>query len=135
MISSTESEFFERTSSCRISQFSGTTANQFGIKKGLSTISCVFGLKDVIIYYHDFSSCFFTCFLNIRAAFDRVSSDKPLSKLVDRGTPSYLGVDFLAELNSSGSFPMGVTFRWALFRGGQFYEGQIFTFWMIVFLG
>ena len=78
-------------------EFLGTTDHQLGFKQGLSTISCVFGLKKVINYFRDLTSCMFTCFLDFKSAIDRVSLYKLFSKLIDRGVPSYLVV-FTSEL-------------------------------------
>ena len=44
----------------------------------------------MINYYRDLNSYVFTCFLDIKSAFDRVSFYKLFSKLVTRGVPTYL---------------------------------------------
>ena len=56
-----------------MSVFLGTTDHQFGFKHGLSAVSCVFCLKDVINYFRDLNYYVFTCFLDTKSAFDRVS--------------------------------------------------------------
>ena len=75
-----------------MSEFLRTTDHRFSLKKGLSAVPFVLGLKEIINHYRDLSSCVFTCFLDIKFGFDRVGYNKLFSKLVDRRIQFYLVV-------------------------------------------
>ena len=47
-----------------------TTCNQFGFKKGQSTILCVFALKQMIVYYKSFSNPVYICYRDASKEFD-----------------------------------------------------------------
>ena len=72
-ICSTGSKSLEKIVLRTIFEYLGSTDHQIVFKHGLSNVSCVFGLKEVINYYRHLNSCAFTCFLDIKSSFDRVS--------------------------------------------------------------
>ena len=73
-----------------------TKENQFGFKQGHGTEMCIFLLKDVVNYYNRLGSPVFSCFLDVRKAFDRVDHAILFEKLLERKTPVYL-VKFIAH--------------------------------------
>ena len=64
--------------------------NQFGYKDKSSTDQCIFTLKSVVDYYHSLGSPVFACYVDVKAAFDRVSYWKMFSLLLQRGVPKKL---------------------------------------------
>ena len=67
-----------------------TTSHQFGFKMGHSTDSCVFALKQVINYYRNLGTPVFLCFVDIKVAFDRLSTNMLFCLLYKRRVPKYL---------------------------------------------
>ena len=47
-------------------------------------------MKEVINYYRNLNSNVFTCFIDVKGAFDRVNYVKLFRKLLQRGAPKYL---------------------------------------------
>ena len=64
--SSAGSKILEMIVYSRLKRFLSTSDYQFGFKPGLSTLSCIFNLKEVVNYYHCLNSTVFTCFLDIK---------------------------------------------------------------------
>ena len=64
-----------------------TSDNQFGFKFEHSTDLCIFGLKQIIEFYHNLSSPVYVCFLDASKAFDRLNHWVLFKKLIDRGIP------------------------------------------------
>ena len=55
---------------CRLNTFLYSSFYQYGFKKYHSTEICVFSLKEVINYYRKLNTPVFTCFIDIKSAFD-----------------------------------------------------------------
>ncbi len=58
---------------------------QFSFKSGHSTSMCSLALKEVVNYYRNGRSKFYTCFMDASKAFDRIRHDKLFKILQDRG--------------------------------------------------
>ena len=99
-IGTTGYKIIEKVVLNRIESFIFTSDNQFGFKDKLSTELCIYGVKEVINYYHKRNTPIFLCFIDVKAAFDRVSHWRLLCKLTKRGIPLIL-VQFLQFCFSS----------------------------------
>ena len=64
-----------------------TSEYQFGFKPNLGTEICVYSLKSTIDYYFTRNTPVFICFLDAKAAFDRVNYWKLFKKLLNRHVP------------------------------------------------
>jgi hypothetical protein len=64
-----------------------TSSNQFGFKRGHSTDSCVFSLKQIVECYRIQSSPLYLGFLDASKAFDKINHWILLKKLIDRKVP------------------------------------------------
>ncbi|KAK2710882.1 hypothetical protein QYM36_012152 [Artemia franciscana] len=68
-------------------QYIDSSHYQFGFKEGSSTEFCVFILKSVVQYFWLFSSAVYACYVDAKAAFDRMNLEAPCkidTKGVDR---------------------------------------------------
>ena len=79
----------------RLEGYLNSSDNQFGFKRDVSTELCIFSLKEVISYYLSKNTPVFTCFLDVKSAYDRVSYWRVFNKLLERKVPLYI-VRFLA---------------------------------------
>ena len=86
-ISASMSKVIERVLYNRIVQHLGCEDNQFGYRDKSSTDQCIFTLKTVIENYHRLGSPVYACYVDVKAAFDRVSYWKMFTKLLKRGVP------------------------------------------------
>ncbi|KAK2722953.1 hypothetical protein QYM36_003220 [Artemia franciscana] len=75
------SKLFEKCLYSLISPQIDSSYYQFRFKEGSSTEFCVFILKSVVQYFWIFSSPVFACFVDAKAAFDRVNLEKLLAKI------------------------------------------------------
>ena len=64
-----------------------THDHQFGLKSKHSTDMCIFTVKSVIKYYTEQNTAVYTCLLDDRKAFDRVSHWTLFAKLIDTQAP------------------------------------------------
>jgi hypothetical protein len=81
----------------------GTSSNQFGFKKGHSTVSCCWVLIEVVIHYVCRFSLVFACFLDCTKAFDRVNLGVLLDVLKKRGVDqSFLALLHYVFMNQKG---------------------------------
>ena len=80
-----------------------THQNQFGFKKGHSTMACVWAFKEVVLYYVFRGSDVFACFLDCSKAFDTVNYAVLFQKLIDCGIPrNYLRLLFYCYTSQRG---------------------------------
>ena len=84
------SKLFEKIILNRCERYLYTSDNQFAFKKGHSTELCIYVLKQIILNYNDNKSPIFSCFLDIKKAFDRVNNNKLIDILYKRGVPVYI---------------------------------------------
>ena len=84
-ISTSISKIFERILYLRIKDSIKCEDNQFGYKDQSATDMCIFTLKQTVKYYHSRNTPVYACFVDVKAAFDRVSFWKMFTKLLDRG--------------------------------------------------
>ena len=66
-----------------------TCDNQFGFMAKYGTGLCVFVLKQIVAYYNERGSPFFSVFVDSSKAFDRVSHNSLFDKLIERNIPLY----------------------------------------------
>ena len=88
--SSTGSKILERIVYSGLKRLLSTSEYRFSFKPGLSTLSCIFSLGEVVNYYHCLNSKVLTCFVDMKSAFDRVSFNKLFGKLLNRGAQLYI---------------------------------------------
>ena len=86
-IASAGSKILEKILLLRLQRFLYNNDYQFGFKKYHSTDLCIYSLKETINYYRSLNSPVFTCFIDIKSAFDSISYYKLFCKLVKRGVP------------------------------------------------
>ena len=83
----------------RMPMYFVTSPNQFGFKKKLSTDMCihvhVYALNEIIDAYRVLNGSIFGCYLDASKAFDRVNRSVLFEKLVRRGVPGYIVIEFL----------------------------------------
>ena len=65
-----------------------TSEYQFGFKPKLGTEMCIYALKNTLDYYYNKNTPIFLCFLDAKAAFDRVNYWKLFEKLHKRKVPT-----------------------------------------------
>ncbi|KAK2713861.1 hypothetical protein QYM36_009673 [Artemia franciscana] len=78
-------KLFEKCLYSLISPQIDSSHYRFGFKEGSSTEFCVFILKSVAQQFWLFSSHVFACFVDAKAAFDRVNLEKILDKIDTKG--------------------------------------------------
>ena len=64
--------------------------NQFAFKDKLSTEMCVYTLKQILFEYKNRNTPIFSCFLDIKKAYDRINNDKLISILKKRNIPDFI---------------------------------------------
>jgi len=74
----------------RYSSYFNTGCNQFGFKKDHATDLCVFILKEVVNFYHLYSSPVYAAMLDSSKAFDRVNHFHLFDKLLKRNVPKLI---------------------------------------------
>ena len=84
------SKLLERIILNIIMKYLNVSENQFAFKKSHSTNMCIYILKQTLFDYTSNDTPIYTCFLDIRKAFDRVNNDKILNILIRRGVPLYI---------------------------------------------
>ena len=89
-VANSASKLFEELLLLKLEMYLHTSDNQFGFKPKHSTDMCILALKDTIEYYRTLGTPVFTCFLDIKSAYDRVSHSRLFLKLIDRGVPVYV---------------------------------------------
>jgi hypothetical protein len=87
----------------RYSSYFTSGCNQFGFKKNHSTDQCVFILKEVVDFYHLYSSPVYAAMLDSSKAFDRVNHFHLFDKLLKRNVPKLI-VRLLFKWYRSQSF-------------------------------
>ena len=83
-ISTQASKILEMVILDNIRQSLDTSEYQFGFKPKLGTEMCIYALKNTLDYYYSRNTPIFLCFLDAKAAFDRVNYWKLLEKLFKR---------------------------------------------------
>jgi hypothetical protein len=71
-------------------EYLATSPNLFGFKRGLSTDTCIFSLKQIIDYYRSMSSPIYLGFLDASKAFDKINHWTLFKKLLRRGLPTII---------------------------------------------
>jgi len=66
------SKIFEHVLLNRVQEYLFTTDNQFGFKRGHSTLMPILLLKELVRFYRDHGSTMLVCLLDASKAFDRV---------------------------------------------------------------
>ena len=90
-LASVVSKVVERILLDRISHFLETCPNQFVFKRHIGTDTCIYVLKEMVIYkYKSLNGGMFMCFLDAPKAFDRVKHSVLFNKLTRRGVPGYI---------------------------------------------
>jgi len=84
------SKIFEHAMLNRMYEYLKTSDNQFGFKRGHSTLMPILLLKELLRFYCDHGSTMFVCFLDATKAFDRVNYTTLFRKLVAREVPAYM---------------------------------------------
>ena len=72
-IPSSFSKVIENVLFNRIKEDLNCEDNQFGYKDHSATDMCIFTLKSTVDYYHSLSTPVFACYVDVKAAFDRIS--------------------------------------------------------------
>ena len=84
------SKLLERIILNLIITFLKVSDNQFAFKKNHSTTMCIYLLKQAIAEFTSNNTPVYTCFLDIKKAFDRINNDKLLNILYGRGVPLFI---------------------------------------------
>ena len=84
------SKILEHILLSRLQEHLKTADNQFGFKRGHSTLMPILILKELLKFYRDHGSTMFVCFLDASKAFDRVDYTILFGKLVNREIPAYI---------------------------------------------
>ena len=89
-LASTFSKLFELILLKYLESFLHTCDNQFGLKSGRGTDSCVFLLKQAISHYNQHDTPLYAIFLDSSKAFDRVCHYILFQKLIENQVPLIL---------------------------------------------
>ena len=84
------SKILEHVLLSRLQKHLKTTDNQFGFKRGHSTLMPILILKELLKFYRDHGSTTFVCFLDASKEFDRVDYTILFRKLVNREISTYI---------------------------------------------
>ena len=97
------SKIFERIILYRCQNCLDVSDNQFAFRKGLSTETCIYVLKQTIFDYTTSTTPVFACFMDPRKAFDRINNNILLKILKERNVPFFI-LNILAFWFSSQKF-------------------------------
>ena len=89
-VSTMFSKVLERLLLVFMEEYLYTTDNQFGFKAHSSTDMAIFTLKQIVAYYHNYSSPLFICFLDASKAFDRVNHWTLFREMINRKIPVFI---------------------------------------------
>lgn len=84
------SKIVEHILLCRLQGYLSTSDNQFGFKRGHSTLMPILLLKELLRFYSNHGTNMFVCFLDASKAFDRIAYSILFSKLFQRNVPNYI---------------------------------------------
>jgi len=82
----------------RLQEHLKAAVNQFGFKRGHSTLMPTLLLKELLKFCIDHGSTMFVCFLDANKAFDRVDYTTLFRKLINHEMPTYLASTSTLEL-------------------------------------
>ena len=117
----------------RLTQYLGTTCNQFGFKAKLRTDLCIYALKEVTHMYMKQNSSIVHGFIDASKAFDRVNHFKLFKKLSQRGAPDRILSYWYAKQRMQVNWSNSVSASFGVMvcvRGGYFHQLYLTFTWM-----
>ena len=81
------SKLFERTSMVTYSHFLCSDNLQFGFRRGNSCSHALFTFSESVRYFNKYGSKVYCAFLDVSKAFDKVSINGLIKKLIDHNVP------------------------------------------------
>ena len=138
MISSVYLKLFEYCLLSKLEPYIKLNDRQHGFRKNNSTSTACFTLKETVMYYMNANSTVFSCFVDIRKAFDSVCHKILFRKLTALGIPTslinvmrYWYDNQLVQVKYNSSFSL----EWKLSNGvrqGGVLSGHLFNIYILI---